>query len=75
MFEYQSLEYIVLELDPLICDRAVQTVKAAMAAMVPLGRAGQPEEIVGAALYLASDASRFTNGAILKVDGGAAFGS
>ena len=29
--------------------------------------------IVGAALYLASDASRFTNGAIIKVDGGAAF--
>jgi NAD(P)-dependent dehydrogenase (short-subunit alcohol dehydrogenase family) len=50
-------------------------VKAAMVALVPLARAGQPEEIVGAALYLASDASRFTNGAIIKVDGGAAFGS
>ena len=50
-------------------------VKAAMEAMVPMKRAGQPEEIVGAALYLASDASRFTNGAIIKVDGGAAFGS
>ena len=31
--------------------------------------------LVGAALYLASDASRFTNGAIIKVDGGAAYGS
>jgi NAD(P)-dependent dehydrogenase (short-subunit alcohol dehydrogenase family) len=50
-------------------------VKAALEALVPLGRAGQPEEIIGAALYLASDASRFTNGAIIKVDGGAAFGS
>ena len=50
-------------------------VKAALTALVPLGRAGQPEEIIGAALYLASDASRFTNGAIIKVDGGAAFGS
>ncbi|MBK6738419.1 MAG: SDR family oxidoreductase [Haliea sp.] len=50
-------------------------VKAAREAMVPMKRAGQPEEIVGAALYLASDASRFTNGAIIKVDGGAAFGS
>ncbi len=48
-------------------------VKQAMEAMVPMGRAGQPEEVVGAALYLASDASRFTNGAIIKVDGGAAF--
>jgi NAD(P)-dependent dehydrogenase (short-subunit alcohol dehydrogenase family) len=50
-------------------------VKAAMEALVPMKRAGQPEEIVGVALYLASDASRFTNGAIIKVDGGAAFGS
>ena len=49
-------------------------VKEAMTAMVPLARVGVPEEIVGAALYLASDASRFTNGAIIKVDGGAAYG-
>ena len=35
-----------------------------------MGRAGQPNEIVGAALYFASDASTFTTGAILKVDGG-----
>ena len=37
----------------------------------PLRRAGSREEIVGAALYLASDASSFTTGSILTVDGGA----
>ncbi|MGI9124721.1 MAG: SDR family NAD(P)-dependent oxidoreductase [Mycobacterium sp.] len=35
-----------------------------------LQRAGQPEEIVGAALFLMSDASSFTTGAILHADGG-----
>jgi NAD(P)-dependent dehydrogenase (short-subunit alcohol dehydrogenase family) len=33
-------------------------------------RGGQPEEIVTAALYLASDHASFTTGALLRVDGG-----
>jgi len=37
----------------------------------PMRRAGQSEEIVGAALYLASDASTYTTGSIMVVDGGA----
>jgi NAD(P)-dependent dehydrogenase (short-subunit alcohol dehydrogenase family) len=36
----------------------------------PTGRFGKPEEIVHMAIYLASDESRFTNGASLVVDGG-----
>ena len=35
-----------------------------------LKRGGQPEEVVGAALYFASGASSFTTGSILAVDGG-----
>jgi NAD(P)-dependent dehydrogenase (short-subunit alcohol dehydrogenase family) len=44
--------------------------RAKHAARFALRRAGSASEIVGAALYLASDASSYTTGAILKVDGG-----
>jgi NAD(P)-dependent dehydrogenase (short-subunit alcohol dehydrogenase family) len=43
--------------------------KAARATFA-LQRGGQPHEIVGAALYFATEASSFTTGAILRVDGG-----
>jgi NAD(P)-dependent dehydrogenase (short-subunit alcohol dehydrogenase family) len=36
----------------------------------PSGRFGRPEDIVNAALYLASDESDWTNGAVLVIDGG-----
>ena len=35
-----------------------------------LQRGGEPDEVVGAALYFASDASSFTTGQLLRVDGG-----
>ena len=37
---------------------------------IALGRGGQPDEIVGAALYLASPSSTFTTGTTIRVDGG-----
>ncbi len=43
-----------------------------LARRFPLRRGGQPDEIVGAALYFASRASSFTTGAVLTVDGGQA---
>ena len=36
----------------------------------PLGRWGTPDDLVGPALFLASDAARFITGAVLPVDGG-----
>jgi 3-oxoacyl-[acyl-carrier protein] reductase len=38
---------------------------------IPLGRAGQPDDVGRAAVYLASDDSSFVTGKILRVDGGA----
>lgn len=37
---------------------------------IPQGRIGQPEEVTGIAIYLASQASDFTTGAVFVVDGG-----
>mgnify|MGYP005991733181 CR=1 FL=1 len=37
---------------------------------IPAGEWGQPEQLVGAALFLASEASNYVNGHILAVDGG-----
>jgi len=39
-------------------------------ARTPAGRWGQPEEVAGTAVYLASRASDFVTGATIRVDGG-----
>jgi NAD(P)-dependent dehydrogenase (short-subunit alcohol dehydrogenase family) len=37
---------------------------------IPMGRLGQPEDLVGACLFLASDDSLYVTGATIVVDGG-----
>jgi NAD(P)-dependent dehydrogenase (short-subunit alcohol dehydrogenase family) len=43
---------------------------AAVAAGTPLKRIGEPDDVVGPALFLASSASAYVNGAVITVDGG-----
>ncbi|MBM4266854.1 MAG: glucose 1-dehydrogenase [Deltaproteobacteria bacterium] len=47
--------------------------KKSAKSIIPLQRGGEAHEIVGAALYLASDASSYTTGSVIKIDGGLGF--
>jgi NAD(P)-dependent dehydrogenase (short-subunit alcohol dehydrogenase family) len=42
----------------------------ALVQRIPFGRFGQPQEVVGAVLFLASDASSYVTGSTVSVDGG-----
>jgi NAD(P)-dependent dehydrogenase (short-subunit alcohol dehydrogenase family) len=53
-----------------IADAWTPEMHAENAALTVLGRVGLPEDLVGAALWLASDASSFVTGALVRVDGG-----
>lgn len=47
-----------------------EQVRAAFIARQPMGRIGTPEEIADLAVYLASDESTYTTGAVFTIDGG-----
>jgi NAD(P)-dependent dehydrogenase (short-subunit alcohol dehydrogenase family) len=61
--------------DPNVADRYLATVTKRFAEAQPIPRAGMPEDIARAALYLASDAGSFINGIDLVIDGGAITGN
>ncbi len=50
------------------------TIREMVIARHPIGRIGDPREVVNAVLFLASDAASFITGAILPVDGGSTLG-
>jgi len=52
-------------------DLADPAKRSAMEGRVPLGRLGQPDDVAGPILFLASDLARYVTGAALLVDGGA----
>jgi 3(or 17)beta-hydroxysteroid dehydrogenase len=54
----------------LAASRDPQKMREAMAAMIPLGRLGTPEELAAMAVYLVSDEARFVTGAEFVFDGG-----
>jgi len=66
---------LAMELGPSTLVNAVATgCEAGMASHAALGRAGEPEEVARAALFLADPANTYTTGHVMAVDGGWSIG-
>ncbi|KIY60973.1 NAD(P)-binding protein [Cylindrobasidium torrendii FP15055 ss-10] len=61
--------YMATKLTKTILDHDT-ALKKTWESLTPMGRIGEPDDLSGAVVYLASDASRFTTGTELRVDGG-----
>lgn len=60
--------YITTDMTGKLDEKILESIKSA----TPLGRAGNPEDVANAVIFLASDASAFITGETIKVDGGMA---
>ena len=56
-------------------DYMLKNYRAKIEAENPLGRIGNPADMAGLALFLASEASKYMTGQIIAVDGGRSLGS
>lgn len=65
---------IAAGLDPESAEAARDSIAANLGAMQPLGRAGTPEEVAQAALFLAGDGASYITGQVIAVDGGMSVG-
>jgi len=61
--------YIMTKLTKTILEKNPE-LKKFWVSLTPIGRMGEPEDLAGAIVFLASDASKFMTGAELRVDGG-----
>jgi NAD(P)-dependent dehydrogenase (short-subunit alcohol dehydrogenase family) len=68
----QGADVVIASRKLAACEEAANDIKneTGRQAMAYGVHVGQPPEIIGAALFLASDASSYTSGAIIRVDGG-----